>query len=292
MLSLAAITVKAQDNNSLENDRTAILLVHFGSTFDDTRSRTIDAIKEKVKTRYPNMRVEEAFTSRIIIKRLKDRGIVKQNPQEALLKLAAEGYKNVVIQSTNVIEGMEMEVLRKEASLFLPFFSEVRVGRPLLYSIDDCLEVVEILKKKFAAEASGKNSAVVFVGHGTSTPANAIYSQIDYIFAASGSRNFHVTTIEGYPTFDTTLSILKSDRTMKVTLVPFMFVAGDHARNDIDGEWRDNLTKEGFEVKSVLEGLGEIPEIQNIYLRHLKDAMTHPLEDALTKKSKSILNSL
>lgn len=85
-----------------------------------------------------------------------------------------------------------------------------------------------------------RKNAVVLIGHGTSTPANAMYSQIDYILTADGAPEFHVATVEGYPTYETTLSKLKASKVKNVTLVPFMFVAGDHARNDIDVEWREN----------------------------------------------------
>ena len=85
-----------------------------------------------------------------------------------------------------------------------PFFKEIRVGRPLLYSVEDCKKVVGILKERYDNDLSG-NSSVVLIGHGSSTPANAIYSQIDYMFAANGVPQFHVATVEGYPTFKTTL---------------------------------------------------------------------------------------
>ncbi len=252
-----------------EGDKAALLMVHFGSTFDDTRAATIDAINEKAKSEFPDMKVVEAYTSRIIISRLAKRGVEKQNPRQALLQLAAEGYTHVFIQSTNIIDGIEAQSLRNEADYMVPFFKEVRVGNPLLYTIEDCLEVEKIIAERHAGQV-GKNSAVVLVGHGTSTPANAIYSQMDYIFKAEGDTHFFVATVEGYPTYETTLSQLKADKIKNVTLVPFMFVAGDHARNDIDGEWRENLEKEGFKVNSIIEGLGQIPEIQNIYINHIK----------------------
>lgn len=255
-----------------EGDKAALLMVHFGTTFDDTRAATIDAINEKAVKEFPEMKVVEAYTSRIIISRLAKRGIEKPTPRQALLRLAAEGYTHVFIQSTNIIDGIEAQSLVEEANYLVPFFKEVRVGRPLLYSIDDCLEVEKILSERHAGEA-GKNSAVVLVGHGTSTPANAIYSQMDYMFAAEGHPQFLVATVEGYPTYDTTLARLKADKVRNVTLVPFMFVAGDHARNDIGGEWRENLEKEGFRATAVIEGLGQLPQIQDIFIRHIKEGL-------------------
>lgn len=264
--------VSMGSNGTKDEDKSALLMVHFGTTFDDTKAATIDAINEKAKNEFPEMKVVEAYTSRIIISRLAKRGIVKPTPREALLKLAAEGYTHVFIQSTNVIDGIEAEALRNEADYMVPFFKDLRIGRPLLYSIEDCLNVEKILAERYSSP-KGKNSAVVLIGHGTETPANAIYSQMDYMFGAEGNPDFHVATVEGYPTFETTLAKLKSSKVKNVTLIPFMFVAGDHARNDIAGDWKENLEKEGFKVSVIIEGLGHIPAIQDIYIQHIKDGL-------------------
>ena len=172
-----------------------------------------------------------------------------------------------------------------------PFFKEIRVGRALLYSIADCEKVVRILTSRYGKDL-GKNSAVVLIGHGTSTPANAVYSQIDYMLTADGAPQFHVATVEGYPTYETTLVRLKSSKAKNVTLIPFMFVAGDHARNDIDGEWREKLEGEGLKVSSILEGLGQIPQIQDIYIDHIKEAFNAPVLDAAGQKSSFIKENL
>lgn len=264
--------VSMGSNGTKDEDKSALLMVHFGTTFDDTRAASIDAINEKAKNEFPEMKVVEAYTSRIIISRLAKRGIVKPTPREALIKLAAEGYDHVFIQSTNVIDGIEAEALRNEADYMVPFFKDLRIGRPLLYSIEDCLNVEKILAERYSSP-KGKNSAVVLIGHGTETPANAIYSQMDYMFGAEGNPDFHVATVEGYPTFETTLAKLKSSKVKNVTLIPFMFVAGDHARNDIAGDWKENLEKEGFKVSVIIEGLGQIPAIQDIYIQHIKDGL-------------------
>lgn len=279
--------MKAEVNTEFPKDKTAILMVHFGTSFDDTRKLTIDAINEKAQQTFPDIKVAEAYTSRIIINRLKKRGISKHTPQEALLRLAADGYTHVIVQGTNVIDGIESEVLRKEASLMTPFFEEIRVGRPLLYSLEDCEKVVGILYSRYK-DATDKNGAVVLIGHGTSTPANAIYSQIDYMFTADGHPDFHVATIEGYPTLDTTVKRLKTAKNKAVTLIPFMFVAGDHAKNDINVEMREELGNYGFAVSTILEGLGQIPEIQDIYIEHIKDSFAAPQLDAVMQKSSYI----
>ena len=269
-------------------DKAALLMVHFGTTHDDTRALTIDAINAKAQEAFPELKFQEAYTSRIIIRRLKGRGVEKLTPLNALLKLRGEGYTHIIVQSTNIIDGVEMESLRRDVESVLPFFKEVRVGTPLLYSVEDAEKVIKILGNRLDVPNRGKKVAkdhFVLVGHGTYTPSTAIYSQIDYMLKANGLANFHVGTIEGYPTFETMLAQLKAAKAKRVTLVPFMFVAGDHAKNDIAGEWKEALEKEGYTVNTRLEGLGQVPEIQEIFINHIRFGLKHRMLDIMTKKA-------
>lgn len=293
-LSAFIVAVRAHDDNYLHKDlaasmepgdKAALLLVHFGTTYDDTRVKTIDAINAKAGEGFPELTVREAWTSRIIIRRLKSRGIEKRTPFEALLQLRLEGFTHVVVQSTTLLDGAEMESLRRDVADVASFFKEIRVGTPLLYSVEDCEKVADILVSRHQAAANHKKKAhVVFVGHGTHTPANATYSQMDHLMKAGNRGPFHVTTLEGYPNFETTLAELKAEGARKVTLVPLMLVAGDHARNDISGEWKEALEAEGLQVECILEGLGEIPAIQDIYIQHLRFIMHHASVDIMKKK--------
>lgn len=268
-------------------DKAALLMVHFGTTHDDTRALTIDAINAKAQAAFPELKFQEAYTSRIIIRRLKKRGIEKFTPLDALLKLRGEGYTHVIVQSTNIIDGVEMESLRRDVESVLPFFKEIRVGAPLLYSVEDAEKVVDILGKRLNTSTQGKAAKenIVLVGHGTYTPSTAIYSQMDYMLKVNGLTNFHVGTIEGYPTFETMLAQLKAAKAKRITLVPFMFVAGDHAKNDIAGEWKEALEKEGYTVNAHLEGLGQVPEIQEIFINHIRFGLKHRMLDIMTKKA-------
>ena len=271
--------------SAVAQDKQALLLVHFGTTYDETRGKTIEAINEKARAEFPELTVREAYTSRIVIRKLKARGMEKLTPLEALIRLRADGFTRVIVQSTTLLDGAEMESLRRDVASVEGFFEEVRVGTPLLYSVDDCARVCEILTGRHADAADAKQKAhVVFVGHGTYTPATATYSQIDYLFTAQGQPLFHVATIEGYPTFDTVLARLKAAKARRVTLVPLLFVAGDHASNDIAVDWREALEKEGLQVDCRLEGLGEIPEIQDIYIEHIRFSLHHAPVDIMKKK--------
>ena len=125
---------------------------------------------------------------------------------------------------------------------------------------------------------------MLLVGHGTETPATAIYSQLDYMFKANGHTNYHVGTIEGYPTFDTALRQIQQAKGRTVVLQPLMFVAGDHARNDISEDWKGQLENAGLKVELRIEGLGEIPEIQDIFIEHIRKMMQYRTRNISEKK--------
>lgn len=266
LMFLCAATCRAQDISSDE----ALLMVHFGTTYDDTRQKTIDAINQKAREAFPGKIVREAYTSRIVMKRLAQRGIQKDSPVDALLRMRAEGVRKVVVQPSYIIDGVEMNRLRHEIHQLRPFFDTIRVSTPLLYSVDDCRQVCEVLVSRHQA-ADKQRQHVIFVGHGTEGPATALYSQIDYLLSAGGHDNYHVATIEGYPTLETAVAKVKARKGRHIILVPLLFVAGDHASNDIAVDWKETLEKQGFSVSVRLEGLGEVPEIQQLYLKKLKE---------------------
>ena len=282
-----------QENDLLKNlqpgDKAALLMVHFGTSYDDARAATIDALNNRARMEFPQLEFAEAYTSRMIINILGKRGVQKDTPLEALLKLRAAGFTHIVVQSSNVIDGAEMESLRKDVAQVEHFFKEIRVGAPLLSSVWDSYEVVKILGEKYSQPAikKGAQQHFILVGHGTYTPVTATYSQVDYIFKERGYSNFHVATIEGFPTYDTALKQFENERKVKgVTLIPFMFVAGDHAQNDIAGEWKDQLVEDGYNADVAMQGLGEIPQIQDMFISHIKFALKHRPIGIMEKKAK------
>ena len=260
-------------------DKAALLVVHFGTTYPETRQRTIEAINRKIADAFPQLTIREAWTSRIVIKRMAARGEKIPVPAQALQQLHAEGFTHVVVQSTNIIEGIEMEALRGEVAQAASLFKDIRVGNPLLYSVDDYRQVLQTVVQHAPARKE-----VVLVGHGTYTPSTSTYAMMDYMLKAKGYANFHVGTIEGYPSFDDMLQQLKASRKKEVTLMPFMFVAGDHANNDIAVDWKEALVKEGFRVDVMMQGLGELPQIQEQFMEHARFALTHKLIDIKDKK--------
>lgn len=265
-----------------ERDKTAILVVHFGTTHDDTRALTIDVINAKMKEAFPGIEVREAWTSRIILRTLKERGVGRQNPTQALIQLHEQGYTHILIQSTNIIEGTEMKELRREVEGLSLNFKDIRVGNPLLYAPEDYEVVVKAVTE--AMNQANKGGQKLLVGHGTPDPATASYAMFDYMLKAEGHPEYHVGTVEGYPEYEDALRLLKNGKSKTLTLAPLMFVVGDHAKNDIAGEWKENLEKQGYKVNLYLKGLGENPTVQQLFIQHARFAAGHKAVDMATKK--------
>lgn len=274
--------VKSDFYKTMEkNDKASVLMVHFGTTFDDTRKNTIAAVNDEAKKEFPDMEIREAYTSRIIMRRLKERGIVKDNPAEALDKLAKEGYTHIIVQPTNVINGVESKTLEQQLEMYKDKFKEIRTGSALLSTPEDYKAVAEIINKEVGKVTD--NEAVVLVGHGTHDNGNAAYPAMDYTAKSMGYK-FYVGTIEGFPEFDDVVKGLKKDNIKKVILMPFMFVAGDHANNDIAVDWKEALEKEGFIVEVKLTSLGMMEDIRKMFIDHAKFMLENKKEDMISKK--------
>ncbi|MFI3327970.1 MAG: sirohydrochlorin cobaltochelatase [Rikenellaceae bacterium] len=282
--TLFAKTNYYEDNlfDSLEEgDKVALLMVHFGTSYSDTRSKTIDVLNNLAKERYAELEHRQAWTSRIIIRKMSGLGEQIDNPAEALQKLANEGFTHVIVQSSNIIEGVEMESLRRDVLSVRSLFKDIRVGQPLLYSKNDYEVVVKALRQK-----QPKGVSLLLVGHGTYTPSTAQYAMTQYVIDELGYDAMHVATIEGYPDFNSATLRLMNDRRKKdVLLMPFMFVSGQHSAKDIEGDWRVRLSKLGYNVTTRLEGLGELKEVQELFMEHIDFAIENQMYDIVEKKS-------
>ncbi|GFI62583.1 sirohydrochlorin cobaltochelatase [Clostridiales bacterium] len=254
----------------------AILVASFGSSYNDTREKTIGAIERKIAEEYPSYEVRRAFTSRVIINKLKKRdGIEIDSIAEALRRLYDDGFNKIAVQPTHIMNGSEFDRLVDEIKKFENKFESIVCGQPLLTSGRDYDRVVEIMAEEVKKAADGR--AVILMGHGTEHYADAAYAALDYRFKAMGHNNIFVGTVEGYPDFNQVKSYVKNSNFKRVLLTPFMIVAGDHANNDMagDGEnsWKTLLEKDGFDVQCLLRGIGEYDEIQNMFADHLSVAM-------------------
>lgn len=258
-------TIMAQN---VDNEKTGILLVHYGTSNDKSRAQTIDKLNSRVSETFPDCAVVEAYSAPSVIKTLAKRGIKKLYISQALDSLKALGCNKLVVQSTMLLDGVMTEMLRTEVGKVKNDFRAVSVVRPLLYSVDDCRTMIEMLTKSLLADKSvtTKKSQVVLVGHGSDSPANAMYSQIDYLLKAEGKSSWHVGTIEGFPKIENVEQQLKNSKNKNVILVPLLYIAGNHQKEDIDGVWKTQLQTKGYHVDVFGKGIGEMTEIQNMII--------------------------
>ena len=249
-----------------------ILVVSFGTSYNDSRDKTIGAIEKAIATANPDYEVRRAFTSQIIIDKLKERDKLEiDNVEQAFDRLVSDGVKTVVVQPTHLMNGYEYDDLAKATEEYKNKFDAVVMGNPLLSDDADFDKIAKLLP---TITTNNDDTAYVFMGHGTEHQANGVYEKLQKQITA---ENIFIGTVEATPTLDDVVKMAKDGGYKKVALQPLMVVAGDHANNDMAGDeddsWKSVFTKEGFAVECVLKGLGEFEEIQNIYVDHVKTAI-------------------
>lgn len=262
----------------------AILVVSFGTSYENTRKLTIEKIEKLIKEKYKEYEVRRAFTSHVVIRKLMEKySIVVDAPEEALKKLREEGFEDVVVQPLHLIPGAEYDYIKNVVEAFKRegSFKHIDLGRPALFFKgeeerfpDDYSIFTEALKKQIS-----EDKVVVLMGHGTNHPANSVYSCLQYVLRDKGLDNVFIGTIEGYPSLNHVINSLKNKNIKEITLMPLLLVAGEHAINDMSGEnedsWESILKKEGVKVNIYMHGLGENSKIQEIYVKHLEDVIAN-----------------
>lgn len=262
---------------SAEEVKPVILVVSFGTSYDDNRDLSIGAVEADITAAFPEYEVRRAFTAQTVIDILGDRNDLDiDNVTEAMDRLVADGVTKVVIQPTHVMNGAEYDDVMAEIAPYADKFEVMAVGAPLLTTHEDYEAVIEALLAD-NENAGSADTALVYMGHGTHHFANATYSQLEAMMHAEGYENAFVGTVEGFPTLEVVQSQVTAYGAKKIVLMPLMVVAGDHASNDMAGDeedsWKVILTDAGFEVECVLEGLGQNAGIRAIYIDHIKAAI-------------------
>ncbi len=262
--------------NQDEIGENELLVVSFGTSYNDSRRLTIGAIEEALEEAFPDYSVRRAFTSQIIIDHVKDRdGVEIDNVTEALDRAVDNGVKNLVVQPTHLMNGLEYKELVDEIAGYADSFEKIVVGEPLLTSDED-FQVVMTAIVDAEKEYDDGETAICFMGHGTEAESNEVYAKMQDLLTEAGYTNYYVGTVEAEPTLDDVLNAVGEGTYKKVVLRPLMVVAGDHANNDMagdeEGSWKTTFENEGYEVECVLEGLGELPAIQQLYVQHAQAA--------------------
>lgn len=285
---------KDDPRNQDEIGENEILVVSFGTSFNDSRSADIKGIEDALEAAYPDWSVRRAFTAQIIINHIQARdGEFIDNMEQALERAVANGVKNLVIQPTHLMHGAEYDEMAEAVEAYQEKFETVKIAEPLLGEVGADVTVVNEDKKAVAEAITGEavkkagfesveeadeaGTAFVFLGHGTSHAAKVSYSQMQAQMKELGYENVFIGTVEGEPedtSCEAVMDAVAEAGYSKVVLRPLMVVAGDHANNDMAGgdedSWISVFQASGkFEsVDTQIEGLGSIDAIKEIYVAH------------------------
>ena len=253
-----------------------LLVVSFGTSFNDSRRLTIGGIESAIAEAVDDYSVRRAFTAQIIIDHVEKRdGVHIDNLTEALDRAVANGVKTLVVQPTHLMHGFEYDDVQAELAERAEDFDAVVLGEPLLTSDEDFDRVADIMIDLLKDYDDGQ-TALVYMGHGTEHESNAIYARMQEVLDAKGADNYYIGTVEAEPSLEDVLAAIDGKGYSRVVLRDMMVVCGDHANNDMagdDGEsWKSAFTAAGYDVECVLEGLGQVPAIQQIYVEHAEAA--------------------
>lgn len=290
---------KDDPRNQDEIGENEILVVSFGTSFNDSRVADIKGIEDAIQAAYPDWSVRRAFTAQIIINHVqaRDQEFI-DNMDQALERAVANGVKNLLVQPTHLMHGAEYDELMESVEAYRGQFETVKIAEPLLGEVGADASVVNADKAAVAdailaaavadagygslAEAQEDGTAFVFLGHGTFHTAKVSYSQMQTQFTDIGCVNAFVGTVEGDPeetACEEVMNAIAEAGYTKVILRPLMVVAGDHANNDMAGEDEDswisifNASGKFESVDVQISGLGSIPAIQELYVQHTEDAL-------------------
>ena len=276
-----------------------LLVVSFGTSFNDSRAKDIKGVEDALQAAYPDWSVRRAFTAQIIINHVQARDGEKiDNMQQAMDRAVANGVKNLVVQPTHLMHGAEYDEMMEMIDDYRDKFESVAVAEPLLGEVGADATVInedkEAVAKAVTAEAvatAGYDSveaaakdgtAFVFMGHGTSHTAKVSYSQMQTVMQTLGYDNVFIGTVEGEPestSCENVIEAVKAAGYTKVVLRPLMVVAGDHANNDMAGADEDSWLSQ-FEASGAFDsvdcqiaGLGGIADVEQLYIAHTKAAI-------------------
>ncbi|MBV7275258.1 sirohydrochlorin cobaltochelatase [Clostridiaceae bacterium UIB06] len=260
----------------MSETKKGILVASFGTSIMETFKNCIEATENRIEEYFPDYEIRRAFTSGMIMKKLKNEmGIHIDNVEEALEKMKSDGFTEVYVQPLHIMPGDEYDKIGRQVNKYVGSFDKLVLGRPILYREKDYDIAIEALKDQI--KDVGEDTAIVLMGHGSTHHANACYAQLQCMLIDNGLENVYVGTVEGYPTLDNIIPKLKEKNIREVTLMPYMLVAGDHAINDMAGDeedsWKSQLEEQDIKANVYLHGLGENRAYQDIYVQHVQDCI-------------------
>lgn len=254
-----------------------LLVLSFGTSFNDNRRLTIGAIENDIEAAFPDYSVRRGFSANIVIDHINRRdGFLIDDVKASLERAVNNGVKTLVVQPTHLMNGFEYNDIVEEVAGYADAFDKVVFGEPLLTSDDDFARVEKAITE-WTAEYDDGETAICFMGHGTEADSNAVYQKMQDLLIADGYTNYFIGTVEAAPTLDDVLAKVQAGNYKRVVLEPLMVVAGDHANNDMasdeEDSWKTAFENAGYEVVCLIRGLGENEAIRQIYVDHAKAAI-------------------
>ena len=253
----------------------AILVVSFGTSYEASRKATIEKIEQDIRNAFQDHRIYRAWTSKFIISILKKRdNYTVPTVKEALEQMITDGIREVVVQPTHILDGIENNIMKEEVLSYKKSFDKIAFGTPLLACPADEQQAIKAVISEFPSLK--ETEALVLMGHGTTHQINAAYTKLNEEFKTAGHFNVFIGTVEADPTIQDLVQKVTAFNPSRIYVTPFMIVAGDHAHNDMAGDspdsWVSQFQNAGFEVCPILKGLGEYPGIRKIFTDHVRAA--------------------
>ena len=252
----------------------ALLAVSFGTVPERARREEIGGVEGALRRRAPHLPFARAYTSPTIRRILAKRGTVIPSLEEALEEQRAAGVERLYVLPTHLLPGYEYDAIARTVDAFRPGFREVRLAPPLMGDTQAVRALAWVLMERWPRTP---DRGIALVGHGTAHLGNLVYPALQGVFDLAGREDVLVGTIEGWPGLEELLPAFRRQGVHQVTLVPLLLTAGTHVGEDLAGpepeSWKSRLEAAGFRVDVVLEGLGRMPQVQELYVRRLEQLL-------------------
>lgn len=258
----------------MNNTKRAVVTASFGTIYRDSCEKTIGNIERALQKSFAPVPVFRAFTGKTVIKIMRNKGDTAiESLSEALMRLKNEGFEEVLVQPTHIMNGPDCEGVKNESMGFGGSFKSIRVSKPLLSDSSDCAFLAKCLAHEMCPYEND-GTLIVFAGHGANEEANGIYRELENAFRKLGKKDYFVATLHGEPSLGSIMGALKATGRKNILLAPLMIVAGGHAVKDMAGTWKSVLENEGFGVTCLLKGLGEYDGVTQLIVKHAHECLS------------------
>lgn len=265
-------------DRKIEIKKQAILVVSFGTSHAGTRSRTIERIEQDMRDAFPESAVYRAWTSKLLVQKVREDGYEIDTVEEALDRMERDGVRRVIVQPTHILDAKEHQQMKMVAFANMNRFEYMAFGTPLLRNHEVELQAAADAVVRAFPELSD-DTALIFMGHGTTLDDHGVYKALEKQIWKQGHTNVFIGIMRNQPELEVLKNRVLEQGYKKVILAPFLIVAGSHAAKDMagvqDNSWKSQFAMAGMDVTCLMKGLGEYPSIRRIFVEHARNRMIH-----------------